>query len=164
MIFTQTCDKCGGRTRTQSCTKCSSSGVVEADVSVQVNIPGGVVDGNVLRLGGMGNFVTHFMGVEQYTDAHLAISVTPHESLKLVNNDVVLTIQIPLIEALVGCIKKVDTIDGIKDINIKPKSRNSEEVIMPNLGVNRLGSQRVVLDVRYPDDITDLVDHLSKAN
>jgi molecular chaperone DnaJ len=162
MVFTQTCDKCNGKVNTKACDKCKSSGIVEAEVSVQVNIPGGIINGNILRLGAMGNFVTNFMGMEQYTDVHLTVSVTPHNSLTIVNNDVVTTIQISLLEALQGCSKQVETIDGMNNINIKPKSKNSEEIVLPNMGVNKIGSQRVILDIQYPDNVTDLVNYLSQ--
>ena len=162
MVFTQTCDKCSGKINTQPCLKCKSTGVVDSDVSLQVNIPGGVINGNTLRLSGMGNYFTHFMGMEQHTDAHLIISVIPQGDLKIINNDVISTIQISLIEAIIGCNKNIDTIEGMKEIIIKPKSRNNDEVFLPKLGVIGIGCQKVILDVIYPDNIDDLVQYLSE--
>ena len=104
------------------------------------------------------------MNTEQRTDVHLTISVVPHSKLKLVGNDVVLSFPISLLEALSGCVKNVETISGFKEITIKPKSRNNEEIIIPNLGVNKQGSQRVILDVSYPDNIDELIEYLSKIN
>jgi molecular chaperone DnaJ len=164
MIFTQTCDKCGGRVKSQDCDKCKSEGNLESQVSVQVQIPGGIQNGNILRLGGMGNYVTNFMGMDQYTDAHLFVSVTPHESLKIQGNDVVFDLKISLLEAISGCIKSVDTINGSEKIVIDPKSRNKDEVVIKNIGVNGTGCQRVILDVIYPDDIIKLVASLTKVN
>jgi molecular chaperone DnaJ len=162
MIFTQTCNKCGGRIKSQPCQKCNTTGSIVMDVSVQVNIPGGVIDGNILRLGGMGNFAGNFMGIDQYTDAHLTISVTPQPNLKLIKQDVVSTLKISLLEGLSGCTKSVETISGFKDININPKSRNNDEVIIPGLGVEGVGNHRIILDVEYPENVTDLIDFLNK--
>ena len=164
MIFTQTCDKCGGVIQTKPCDKCKSSGAKDAQASVQVNIPGGIRDGNILRLSNMGDFVGNFMNTEQRTDVHLTVTVIPHPKLKLIENDVVLLLPISLLEALSGCTKTVETINGFTDVEIKPKSRNNEQIIIPNLGVNKQGSQRVILDVKYPDNIDGLIEHLSKIN
>jgi hypothetical protein len=57
--------------------------------------------------------------------------------------------------------KMVDTIDGLREISIPPLSRNKEEVILPKLGVNGIGSHRVILDVIYPKDISNIVDALN---
>ena len=161
MIFTQTCDKCGGNIQTKECIKCNASGSVGADVSVQVQIPGGIISGNILRLSGMGNYVGNMMGMDQYTDAHLTINVEPNKNLTLQGRDVVTSISISLLDALKGCTKQVETIHGLKDISIFPKSKNKDEVIMPNLGVDGTGSQKVILDVNYPDDIEELIKTLS---
>ena len=157
MIFTSTCDQCHGRVKMEECKSCSAGGVVDTEVSVSVNIPGGVIDGNVLRLGGMGNFAGSMMGMDQYTDAHLHINVTPETGLSLDGADVVSSVEISLLEALRGCSKSVKTVLGNKDIDIKPMSRNKEEVIISRMGVNRIGNQRVILDVKYPKDISKLI-------
>lgn len=160
MIFTQTCPKCYGQTQTESCSECAATGSIDTEVSVNVNIPGGVVDGNILRLGGMGNFGGNLMGMDQFTDAHLHISVIPESGLTISGMDVISTISISLLEAIRGCNKSVNTILGSKDIKINPLSRNKDEVIIPNMGVNRIGNQKVILDVFYPDDTNKLISTL----
>ena len=158
MIFTQTCNKCGGRRQIKNCTKCNSTGSLDTEISVQVSIPGGVQNNNILRLSGMGNFAgSNDLVGDQYTDAHLHIQVTPEQGLSLVNTDVVSTIEVSLLEALVGCKKTINTVLGNKEITVNPKSRNLEEIVLPNLGVNKQGSHRVILDVKYPDNIDNLV-------
>jgi molecular chaperone DnaJ len=66
MVFIQTCDKCYGRTSVEDCKTCSSTGSLEADVNITVTIPGGVMDGNILRLANIGHFIGQFMGLEQH--------------------------------------------------------------------------------------------------
>jgi molecular chaperone DnaJ len=161
MIFTQTCDGCGGVTQFRECMKCNGYGALDSDVSIQVKIPGGVINGNVLRLNGMGNFVGNFMNMAQYMDAHLTIFVTPHPHLRLEGKDIVSTLNISLLEALSGCTKSIETIDGDRDIIVKAKSRHKDEVIIPKLGVNGNGNHRVILDVNYPNDIQHVIEALS---
>lgn len=157
MIFTATCDKCQGQVKYEKCISCKGEATTSNDVSVNVSIPGGIENNSILKMGSMGNFAGSQFGMDLYTDALLFINVTPEEGLTLINKDVVSTISISLLEALQGCNKEVNTVIGKQEINIKPKSRNKEEIIISNLGVDRLGNQRVILDVQYPDNIDKLI-------
>lgn len=160
-VMIQTCDKCYGRMQTDPCTFCKTDGILDAEASINVSIPGGVQTGNVLRLSGMGNFAGFFMGqIEQHTDVHLHLTVTPEPGLRLDGNQVVSSLEISLLEALKGCKKSVKTILGSKEVDIKPKSKNKDEVIIPRLGVNGQGDQKVILDVTYPKDVSKLIDIL----
>jgi molecular chaperone DnaJ len=162
MIFSRTCDKCYGKVQVKECEACNAEGTVSTEAVVSVTIPGGVQDSNVLRLQGMGNYVGNFAGfADQYTDAFLQIKVTPEKGLGLLGQDVVCTLEISLLEALTGCNKTVKTLLGDKEVKIDPRSRNKDEVILPNLGVNRTGNQRVILDVKYPSDIGKIINVLA---
>lgn len=163
MIFVQTCTKCRGHVKSQSCNSCSD-GVVSTEVSISVNIPGGVTDGNILRLAGMGNFAGQFMSMDQFSDAHLVLHVAKDDNLRIENNTVVYDLQISLLEALRGCSKSVPTVVGNRDISIKSLSKNQDEILMPNFGINRIGDQKVVLHVSYPQDVSKIIDVLQTEN
>lgn len=159
MIFVSPCTKCNGETSVESCKPCSATGFLETEASVQVTIPGGVANNSVLRLAGMGNYAGSFMlNLDQYTDALLHISVIPEAGLTLDGQNVISTLELSLLEAIKGCSKKVKTIMGHKDIEIKPMSRNADAIVIPNMGVNRIGSQKVILDVKYPENINQLIE------
>jgi molecular chaperone DnaJ len=164
MIFIQTCGKCKGQTQKKNCDTCKSKGVLETEASVRVNIPGGIVDGNILNLRGMGHFAGSFGPMEQNSDTHLHVKVTPEPGLSLIGTDVVTTLELSLQEALQGCKKIVNTINGYQDIEVFSKTRNKDEVVIPHLGVNKIGNQRVILDVKYPENISALIDFLNTTN
>lgn len=157
------CGKCGGHSATEPCKICQTKGVVEVESVLQVNIPGGVLNGGVLNLRGVGNFAGAFGPMDQYTDAHLTVNVIPEPGLSIEGDNVVYTMELSLQEALTGCKKIAKTITGYQDIEIKPLSRHKDEVIIPRLGVNGQGDQRVILDVRYPSDITKLLGVLNDS-
>ena len=167
MIFVQTCNKCMGRTKTKQCQSCNSSGTVESDVSLNVTIPGGVVEGNILRLAGMGNYLgttsMGFMSEDRFTDVHLHIHVTAEEGLRLEGDTVISTLNISLLEALQGCRKTVKTVIGEKEVIVNPLSKNNEEIIIPRAGVKGLGNQKVILDVAYPKDTAKLISALTEV-
>jgi len=158
MIVMTTCDECYGRSNVSTCDVCSGNGTVQAHASVHVSIPAGIVNGNTLRLQGMGNFAGSFMGLaDQYTDAFLHVAVTPEPGLSLDGQNVISTLTISLLDALRGCKRMVKTIHGEKEIQIKPQSRNHDEVIIPHHGVNNMGNQKVILDVEYPKNTDKLI-------
>jgi molecular chaperone DnaJ len=161
MIFAQTCDQCRGHTSRTKCTACKASGVLETEVSIDISIPGGIQNDNILRLRGMGNYAGSAMMMDQYTDAHLHITVTPEAGLSLEGMDVVSRLSISLLDALRGCTKSVKTIMGSQDVVVKPLSKNCEEIKLTHCGVNKIGTQRVILDVQYPDDVNQLINVLT---
>jgi molecular chaperone DnaJ len=160
MVFIKTCSKCGGRTKKNPCTTCNSKGVIETETSIRANIPGGVVNDNVLNFRGMGHFAGSFGPIEQRGDVHLHVKVTPEPGLSLEGSNVISNLELSLIEALQGCSKVVNTVEGVQDIIIPPKSKNKQEVVIPNVGVNKLGNQRVILNVNYPEDVSKIIEIL----
>ena len=160
MIFTRTCDKCMGRSSSVPCQTCSSKGYVSTQVSININIPGGVTSDNILRLNGMGNYIGNFMGMDQYTEAHLHLSIIPEDGLSIDGSDVISHIEITLLDALRGVSTSVKTIMGNKDIVIPNLTKNKDEIILPNLGVNGDGSQRVIINVSYPENLSNLINVL----
>ncbi len=155
-IFRTTCDKCHGRTKTITCSICMGQGSVEGTVNVQVSIPPGIRNHGVLRLQGMGHYSSNFI-MDFTTDVHLHIQVENYKNLYLSEMDVCLDLPLTFKEAILGCVKDVETIDGIQKITIPKLSKNKEEVIIPKVGVARQGSQRVILEVSYPENIQDLI-------
>ena len=158
MIFISTCPKCHGKSSMTECRACKGQGNMYTDVSVHVSIPAGILNGNTLRLQNMGNYAGSVMGImDQYTDAFCHVSVTPTDGLSIDGKSVVATVSLPLLDALRGCTRVVQTIFGDKEISIKPQSRNRDEVIIPHFGVGGSGDQRIILDVQYPKNTDKLI-------
>lgn len=161
-IFQQTCNDCHGKVSFEPCNECGMSGSINVDQSVTVNIPPGVQNGNTLSLGNRGNFLGDSMGMEQNSKVLIHMIVTPQDNLSIRGADVIFNISIQLVEALQGCIKAVPTIDGYKEITIPAKSKNRDEVIIPNLGIAGRGNQAVILQIDYPSDTEELIKFLKK--
>lgn len=164
MVFSQTCPQCRGKIDIASCNICNGDGSIDSTASIQVTIPAGIRDGNILRLGSMGHYIGNIMGFEQRTDVFVKINVEAKLGFSIDGIDVVTTLQLPLIDALKGCKKSVDTLVGQKEIEIKPKTRNNDHIIISGLGVGKKGNQKIILDVVYPDNIDNIIDLLSKEN
>jgi molecular chaperone DnaJ len=161
MIFIQTCSTCGGKNKKEHCLPCKSKGIVEAEVSMRIAIPGG--SNNSLNLQGKGHYIGSIGPLEQNGDVHLHVQVIPEAGLSIDGIHVVSGVELSLQEALEGCKKIVNTVNGYQDIEVPPRSRHKDEIILPKLGINGIGSQRVILDVRYPEDVSDIIGVLNKS-
>lgn len=168
MIFVQTCNQCMGKLKVKNCNTCNSTGAVDTTVNLTVNIPAGVVNGNILRLSGMGNYLgsSSFAGImagDHFTDVHLHIYVESDPILRLEDNTVVCDLELSLLEALKGCTKTVKTVVGNKEIKINPLSKNNEHVTIPNVGIKGTGEQKVILNVMYPNNVSEIINLLESG-
>lgn len=161
MTFITTCTQCQGRSSTEDCKSCNAEGTAQADVSIHVSVPAGILNGSTLRLQGMGNYAGSVMGImDQYTDAFCHITVISDPVLSIDGRNVIYNLTIPLLDAIRGCKHNVKTIFGEKEIQVPPQSRNRDEVIIPRCGVGGTGDQKVILDVKYPENTDKLVSAL----
>lgn len=160
-IFTQTCFNCFNSPKTP-CNSCVQ-GRQNVETSLSISIPPGILNNNILRLQNMGNFIgNYFLGSEN-TDVFLQVQVIPEPNLEIVDQNVVSNYSIPLLDALKGTILNVNTIDGLKNINIPPKSKNNDQITLPNLGVNYQGNHVFNINVEYPDDVSKIIEILENA-
>lgn len=157
VIMSQPCTSCRGKTETKSCNNCNSNGVLPTETSISINIPGGVVSGNILKLNGMGNYAGSFIHMDQFSDALLHLTITPDSRFALKDNNVIHELEINLLQALTGATLEVPTILGIKKLTVPPLSKNKDELSLPNLGVNLSGSQKIILNISYPDDVSSII-------
>lgn len=155
-VFVTTCKKCHGQSNTEPCKKCDD-GCIKTNTKVSIKIPGGIRNGNTLQLQGIGNYASNMMGMEGYTNVLLKITVDDSE-LIIVDNDVVSTTTIDLIDAVKGKTIDIDTVVGKQSVDIPKLSKNKDEIIIPNLGVNRIGAHKLIINVSYPDDIEALLE------
>jgi molecular chaperone DnaJ len=166
MLITSICTSCLGKIKTKPCQSCSTNGFIHSELSISIKIPPGIKNNNVLRLQNMGNYCgSVFMGSNEYTSCYVTCHVEHDDELSLVNNDVVSNKNISLLEALSGCAKKVKTINGEQEINIPPMFKNKDEIILPKLGIAGIGSQRIIINIEYPDkDVTKKIIKILEKN
>lgn len=158
VVMQSTCSGCHGKVKVESCSNCKEHGFIEKDISLTANIPGGIKDGrNVLRLQGVGDYAGSFFGGDQYSSVILTVNFEKHDSLFIEDADVITTCKISLLEALQGCKKSIPTIDGDKEVDVPPLTKHQEQIILPNLGVNKIGNERIIMDVHYPNNLDKLI-------
>jgi molecular chaperone DnaJ len=163
-VFIQNCNVCKGQgIKTEKCIKCSD-GLIEESIHNKIHIPVGAVNNAILKLRGAGHYTGDSMFGESYSDISIKVSVEKDDDLYIKDNDVICPISISLLEALEGKKLNVKTVYGEREINIPVLAKNKEEIIIPGCGLkNTNGTQRVILNVNYPENIENLLNLLKQT-
>ena len=125
--------------------------------TLDLNVPEGVADGQVLRLKGKGS--PGARGLEA-GDALVEIKVRTHPNFKRAGDDIALDLPITLDEAVLGAKIEVQTISGRVQLNI-PKGTSSGRVFrLKGKGVRNnmtgsTGDQLVTVRIVLPEKIDD---------
>jgi molecular chaperone DnaJ len=164
MIMNTLCSQCHGQSTKEECLKCNKKGFSKSKTKMKVKIPAGVSDKNIIQLQGAGHYSHSSIFGDAHSNILMTINVKNDTQLKLDGADVICNLNISLLEALEGCSKTVPSIKGDQNIEVPADSRNKEEIILKNLGVNLQGNERVILDVSYPKNKEKLISILKEGN
>jgi curved DNA-binding protein len=124
---------------------------------VNVKIPRGISTGKKLRLQGKGN--TDPYG-RQKGDLYVTIKVGEHPVFRRQGNDLYVTKEIRLTDALLGTTAEVPSIDGPKRVTIPPGVKSHSKVRLKGLGVPDMGKgpggdQYVEIVIDIPKRLTE---------
>ena len=125
--------------------------------TLDLNVPAGVADAQVLRLKGKGS---RGVGNGESGDALVEIRVRPHALFKREDDDILLDIPITIDEAVLGAKVEVPTVGGRVQLTI-PKGTSSGRVFrlkgkgVKSAGRAEAGDQLVTVRIVLPDVIDD---------
>jgi molecular chaperone DnaJ len=152
------CSNCGGTGKTgrkSICKVCNGSGKSNKPKKISVKIPAGVDNGSNIKLSGVGN---------NGFDILFEINVIPDPNMLKKGIDVISIIEISLIDALKGIKKEVNTVKGSKNLVLKPGLKNKDAVRVKGFGVGGKGCHEFIVEVKYPDDTSELIKFLESQN
>ncbi len=153
-----TCSVCRGvgQIPEEKCHTCKGQGVYGKREEINITVPAGISNGEMIRMTGMGEAVAQ--GVTG--DLYVKINVTPHKLWKREGNDLVITHEIKLTDALLGVRHKIDGLDGSIDIEIAPGAQAGEILRVKGRGVphvhekGRRGDVLVKLSIAMPKKLS----------
>lgn len=125
--------------------------------TLDLNVPAGVTDGQVLRLKGKGQ---RGVGGAEPGDALIEIRVRPHAHFKREDDDIVVEVPITIDEAVLGAKVEVPTISGRVQLTI-PKGTSSGRVFrlkgkgVKSAGRTEAGDQLVTVKIVLPETVDD---------
>lgn len=129
------------------------------DQTLQIKIPAGIHDGTTLRLSGMGD--DSIPNVPR-GDLHLTVHVSPHPVFRRQDDDLIRTITINCIDAMLGKTVRITTIDNKSlDVNISPGTQHGSILSingfgMPHIRDNRMrGRLLLEISVIIPSNLTE---------
>ena len=123
--------------------------------TLDVTIPPGVTDGQVLRLKGKGG---PGLGEGEPGDALIEIGVKPHPVFKREGEDIVVELPITFDEAVLGGKVEVPTIGGRVSVTVPPGANTGQTLRLKGRGIKRAGKagdQLVKLSVMMPERVDD---------
>jgi len=152
------CPTCGGEGRMvkDRCTSCYGEGIKLGEVTVKVNVPSGVEDGNYLTLRGQGNAGPRGGAPG---DLLVVIEEIPHELFSRHGDDVVYSLAVSFPDLVLGTKVEVPTLDGAVKLTIPPSTQPETMLRIAGHGIGHLrgssrGDQYVKVNVYVPKDLS----------
>lgn len=127
VIITRTCSHCGGSGEIIStpCSECRGTGLTKQRRVLKIRIPAGIDDGTRLRIEGEGE-----PGEREGLagDLYIVVRLKPHEFFVREGNNLICEIPISFVQAALGALIEIPTLDGSSEILKIPAGTQSGEV------------------------------------
>jgi len=138
---TATCPTCAGKGSIpkETCKTCRGAGVRDKQENLEVVIPAGINDGEMLRMAGKGEAVSGSNGTAG--DLYVKIHVVPHPLFERDGDDLHTNLSIKLSEALLGSVRAFSTLDGDIQLSIPSGITHGEQLRVRGRGVPIGGSK-----------------------
>lgn len=134
------CSECHGRGRIpeKKCSSCRGEGVLSKREEVNIKIPGGIEDGQMIKLSGEGEATAYGIPGDLYVKIH----VQPHSVFQGSGSNLLMNLEIRLSDALLGGEKEIKTLDGIIKVKIPAGIDSGEILRVRGRGIPREGRGR----------------------
>lgn len=159
MSSAHACDRCGGTGRIvrEPCTGCRGTGYVRRPHKIEVTVPAGVDEGQVLSLHGQGD---SGRAGGPAGDLNIVISVAPHPLFTRKGYDVWCEIPVTFTQAALGSDLTVPTLDGRIVYHMPAGTQPGEAFRLRGKGIQVMGrsgrgDQYVRVQVEIPRNLTE---------
>ncbi len=159
MVRRTACPKChgAGRYPEKPCDDCHGIGRRMEHRGIEVEIPGGIADGQRIRMPGKGHVGD---AGAPAGDLYIEIAVEADERFERDELDIIHHVQIPVTDAMTGTTRTVPTVDGDEEITLAAGTQPLAEHVIrgrgfPQIRGRRRGDQRVVVHVDVPAVTSD---------
>jgi molecular chaperone DnaJ len=159
MVRSAACDVCGGAGKIPKtpCETCGGSGRTRQSRTSAIEVPAGIEDGQRMRIAGAGH--AGEAGAPP-GDLYVEVRVAADERFERDGSDLISLVSIPATEAMLGTKVSVPTLEGEEEIEVEPGTQPGAEKVLRGLGLPRLngsrrGSQRVMIEVFVPTNLSE---------
>lgn len=150
------CSECHGRGEVpkEKCSDCAGLGVRRTESKIEVKVPAGVENGEVVRMTGQGEALPGGAPGDLYVKLH----VRPDERIKREGSNLSITLPIKLTDALLGAVQVVSTLDGETNITIPAGVKHGEVLRIKSQGVpvgnSRRGDFHIKISIEIPTKLS----------
>jgi molecular chaperone DnaJ len=130
----RTCPACDGTGKIpkEKCVTCSGRGVLRKEEEIQLTIPAGIDNGEMIRLPQQGEAVKGGLAGDLYVKVH----VKQHHVFRKDGMNLVMNLPVKLTDALLGTTVNVETLDGkTLEVNIPPLTKVEETLRVRGKGI-----------------------------
>lgn len=122
------------------CTTCAAQGRIRSKRTITVDIPAGVDTGNRLHLEAEGEAGP---AGGPNGDLYLEVKVKHHDVFSRSGDDLLATLEVQMVDAVLGTTAKLETIDGPLELEVKPGTQSADIITVKERGITHLrGSGR----------------------
>ncbi|MEG1751624.1 MAG: molecular chaperone DnaJ [Clostridia bacterium] len=134
------CKNCNatGKIIREKCDLCGGKGSSRKTSTIAVKVPGGIADGQILKMAGQGNAPVR-QGVNG--DLFIKISVAPHKVLVRQDSDILLDLFVPFTTSLLGGKVIIPTLEGDYELQIKELTQSGTVMRLKNKGTKVLNRE-----------------------
>ncbi len=155
----RTCDRCGGTGKVieTPCKTCGGSGKVRRQKNIEINVPAGIDNEQILNVSGQGNAGTNG---GPSGDLHVYVNVRPHPIFERRGNDIWCEMPITFTQATLGAEVVVPTIDGRVSYEVHEGTQPGDVFKLKGKGIPRLGGrsrgdQFVRVTIEVPKNLSE---------
>ncbi|KAF7814385.1 Chaperone protein dnaJ [Senna tora] len=154
-LFSQVsvCPSCGGdgEVISERCRKCSSDGRVRVKKNIKVKVPPGVSSGSILRVNAEGD-----AGPRGGPPGDLFVYLEVEEIPGIQRDGINLrsTISIGYLDAILGAVVKVKTVEGISELQIPPGTQPGDVLVLERKGAPKLNKPSIRGDHLFAVKVT----------
>lgn len=127
------CDTCqgSGQVPKEKCGHCAGTGVRRQEEEIEIKIPAGIQDGEVIRMTARGEAIPG----GQPGDLYIKLHVEPSQDIKREGNNLISELPIKLTDALLGNDYAIETLDGSITITVPAGVKHGELLRIKSKGV-----------------------------
>jgi molecular chaperone DnaJ len=137
VINESVCSSCKGTGKQikEKCSCCSGKGFVKANTTIEVNVPAGVDNGQILTVPNKGNEAKGGCG-----NLRIDLTVSSHSMLKRDGADLYIDVHIPYVDCVLGCEIDVPLVKGVYKLTIPPLTQSGTLFRLKGKGIKKLQS------------------------
>lgn len=149
------CSTCKGTGKMpkEKCGHCAGAGVVRSEDEIEITVPPGIQNGEMIRMTGRGEAVQNGTPGDLYIKIH----VKPHPHIKREGSTLIRTLPVKLSDALLGNTYSVETLDGNVEIKIPTGVSHGEMLRIRGKGVpdgRGRGDFMVKINIEMPNKLS----------